>query len=156
MKEIVVKYVVAILIAVMHLLVMLSIVLLKLLNGYSVQEFTTLLGIVAPMFSGYTTSVIAFIIKDRQRLKFESEPVTVVFAAFLFVIPVLFFLTIILLIWLKAYNIGFANFEDFKTVLLSIESIFGVFSGMLLYSLFQKVELPEQGHGVGQQTKEND
>lgn len=138
MKEIKLKYSLGIFLIASHLVVLLSIILLRFLNGFNTDEFTTLLGIVAPMFVGYTTSVISFLIKDRYRLVFESKTVTKTYASFMYIFPAMFVTIILIAIWTKAYNKTFDDFEDFKKFLLIFEALFAGYVGLFVYSVFKK------------------
>ena len=48
------------------------------------------MGIVLPMFSGYTTAIIAYFVKERIALEDASAPVTKTYAAITFAYPFIF------------------------------------------------------------------
>jgi hypothetical protein len=128
-------------------LVVFSIVL-YFLHGFSIEEFTTVIAILVPVFAGHTTSILAFIIKDAQTLEDISPRVNAVYSSFSFLIPLLLVAIVALTIGLKAYNRVFSNFEEFKRFFLLIESLFSAYVGMFVYSLFEKREavgLPRTG-----------
>jgi hypothetical protein len=129
---------------ILHVFVLLSIVLLRFLGGFEKQEFTTLMGVVMPMFSGYTSAIITFIVKDRHVLVDTSQKVTGVYAGLLFGLPTLLVVVISTAIWLQAYKRAFENFEDFKTFVMAFESAFAVYVSVVVYALFEPKALTPQ------------
>ena len=121
-----------------HLFLIGLAIALYFMRGFSIDEFTTVVAIVAPVFAGYTTSIVAFIIKEANVLKDTSAPVNSAYAAMSFAMPSVIVLVLALSIWLKANNRVFDNFEDFKRFLLLVESLFAGYAGMFVYSLFEK------------------
>jgi hypothetical protein len=136
------KYRVGIALVMSYITIILVIVVLRFINGFSTDEFTTLLGLVAPMFSGFTASILAFIVTDRNVSEDTSKPVTGAFILLTLLLPLLFAGLTILAIVLKAFNLAFSDFEDFKRVLIALESMFSVNVGILIYSLFPKKNVP--------------
>lgn len=108
------------------------------LGGFNIDQFTTVVAIIAPVFAGYTTSILAFIIKESQVLKDSTKNVTAAYSSLSFLMPLLLVTVMGLSIVLKAYNKVFEHFEDFKRFLLLVESLFAAFAGMFVYSLFEK------------------
>jgi hypothetical protein len=132
------KYSLGLFLIVSHFGLLISCIIFYFLNGFSIEEFTTVVAIIAPVFAGYTTSILAFIIKDAHVLKDETKRVTPVYSIISFVIPLLLVTIFGLSIGLKAFNKAFADFEDFKRFLILIESMFAAYVGMFVYSLFEK------------------
>ena len=132
------KYGAGVFLIILQLVILGSMVVLRFLNGYSTDEFTTCIGIVTPMFSGYATAVIGFLIKDRNVQQDTSRPVTRTFAALVFTIPFLAMLVICAAIWAQAYRHVFDNFEDFKRFVMVFESAFAVYASMLVYAIFDR------------------
>jgi hypothetical protein len=108
------------------------------MDGFDSDQFTTLLGVIAPMFTGYTTAIVAFIIKDRLVSTDTSPNVTNIFSILFFVFPGIFAAVIAATIWFQAHSLVFPNFETFKRIIIAIESAFAVYIGMFVYSLFEK------------------
>jgi len=124
-----------------HLIVIISLVLLRIIGGFDQEEFSTLLGIIMPMFSGYTTAILFFIIEDRHNInQGGGRPLNFTYRLLAYTFTSLFIAIIVCSIWLQAYNLAFDNFEDFKTFILSIESIFAVYCGYLIYAVFKKIK----------------
>lgn len=132
------KYSLGLFLIASHFCLLIACIVFYFLNGFSIEEFTTVVAIIAPVFAGYTTSIITFIIKDAHVLKDKTKRVTGVYASLSFVIPLLLVLIFGVSIALKAFNLAFENFEDFKRFLTLIESLFAAYVGMFVYSLFEK------------------
>jgi hypothetical protein len=111
---------------------------LFMVNGFDINEFTTVMAVVTPVFAGFTTSIIAFIIKDAKVIEDTTARVSTAYVALTFSLPLLLAAVIALSIGLKTFNLVFANFEDFKRFLLLAETLFSGYVGMFVYSLFDK------------------
>ena len=121
-----------------HFTIVILVVILSLFGGYKFEEMTTTIALIVPMFSVYTTAIIKYIIKNSQRTKAESDFVTKEFAFITFFIPSLFVALLAAITVLKSLNIGFKNFEQFKTMLAICETVFGAYIGLLISSLFHE------------------
>ena len=137
------KYKVGMALVLSHVAIILVIISFRFANGFNTDEFTTLLALVTPMFSGYTASIIAFVVTDRHVAADTSQPVTSVFVALTLLLPLLLAGLTIVAIAVKAYNLVFTDFEDFKRFLIALESIFAVYVGMLIYALFPRQNVSE-------------
>jgi hypothetical protein len=124
----------------LHVAVFMLAVVFRFLGGYDTHEFTTIVGVVLPMFTGYTTAILAYIVKNRNVQQDTSLPVTGVFAFLVTILPTILVLVVCAAIWAQAFKRVFDNFEDFKTFLLSIESAFAIYVSMLVYGLFGRPE----------------
>jgi hypothetical protein len=107
-------------------------------NGFSIDEYTTVLAILTPVFAGYTTSILAFIVNDAEVRTDDSPRVSGIFSFLSFALPSVLITALGLSVTLKAFNEVFGNFEDFKRFLLLMESLFAGYAGMFVYSLFEK------------------
>jgi hypothetical protein len=139
MTETQLKYAIGISMICANLFVLLEIVTLYFLHGFDFDQFGTLLGIVLPMFSGYTASIVAFFISDRTSALDNSEKVTTTYAVLTAVFPLLFVLLISFAILVQSLNRVFSNFSEFRGFLTLIESAFATYLGMLIYSLFKEL-----------------
>ena len=127
-----------------HLIIIISLVLLRIMGGFDQEEFSTLLGIIMPMFSGFTTAILFFIIEDRHNTSQSGgQPLSSAYRFLAFTFTSLFILAITTCVWLQAFNLAFDNFEDFKAFILSVESVFAVYCGYLVYAIFKKIVKPE-------------
>lgn len=133
------KYSIGLFLIFSHLSVIFSIILLRILVGYDKDEFTTIIGIVTPMFAGFTTAIITFIIKDRYNVQSDNNiNVSFAFRLLSYLFPTLFTISILVSTWLEGYNKAFKDFEDFKAFILIMESLFATYSGYFVYTLFEK------------------
>ncbi len=127
-----------------HLAIIVLAVVLRLMNGFTGDEFTTLFAIVTPMFAGYTTAIVASLIAERHVKEDHSKEVTTAFVVITLLLPLVLAVIVAIAIWLKAYSLAFSDFEDFKRFLITIESIFAVYVGMLIYTLFPRQKAPSE------------
>ena len=139
MTERKVKYSVGLFLMTSHFGLLCYVVALYFVGGFDIEEFTTLIAVITPVFTGYTTSIIAFIVKDAKVLADKTDTVSIVYTLMTFTLPLLLVVIMGLAVGLKAHNKVFANFEDFKRFLLLTESLFAAYTGMFVYSLFEKV-----------------
>ncbi len=127
-----------------HSAFILLVVALYVFGGFLFAEMTTAIALMVPMLSIFITAVI----KDfplNSTLKtvpspFVAKEYTLQKVQFIaFFIPS--FLTFLLSasILLKAFNLGFASFEQFKIFLGVSETAFGLYGGFMLSSLAKKV-----------------
>ncbi|WP_431113229.1 hypothetical protein [Variovorax paradoxus] len=125
-------------------------------KGFNIDEFTTVMAVITPVFTGYTTSIVAFIIKDAKTMEDTSARVSGAYVGLSFGMPALLVVMVAVAVGMKAFNYVFANFEDFKRFLLLLESLFAAYAGMFVYSLFER-KPPEdvaragpapEGHGA--------
>ena len=120
-----------------NILVVAAAIALYFLGGFLFDEITTTIALVVPMFSVYTTAIIKSIIANRQESVDSSPPVSGSYVFIAWVFPIVFTLFLVALVFLKAYNIGFASFEQFKAFLIASETIFGAYLGLVLSSMFR-------------------
>ena len=62
------------------------------------------------------------------------------------IFPVVFTAYLISLVLLKSYNVGFSSFEQFKTLLIASETIFGAYIGIVLSSMFHIKQEARKGN----------
>jgi hypothetical protein len=128
--------VVGVFIIVANLVVVGVTLLLYFLGGFLFEELTTTVALLVPMFSVYTTAIIKSFVSHRRQIRDSSPPVTpqYVFVAWLF--PVTFTVYLVALVVMKGFNVGFASFEQFKSLLIASEVMFGVYVGIVLSDMF--------------------
>lgn len=134
------KYKVGMFLVLANLIVILTIATLRFMWGVDGEQFTTLLAVTIPMFSGYSTSIIAFIVSDRYELTDNTKVVSFAFSILSFAFPITFVTLILVATILQANSLVFSNFEDFKSFLLAIESTFATYIGYFIYSMFKPVK----------------
>ena len=120
-----------------HFLVILTAIIFYLMKGFKTSELTTMLAIIVPLFASYTTLISAYLTGPNQSSVEEDTPLNPARVFFSIALPIFFTLFLIAIISLKAFNIGFETFEDFKTLLGISEGIFGVYVGIFIRSLYK-------------------
>lgn len=121
-----------------HFGVLLLVVVLWSLHGFTFPEMTTSIALIAPMFATYTTAIIQYIVKNRNAPKPSSKPVSTGFVFISFLLPAVFLAVLLLMVTFKAFNIAFDGFDQFKIALAICESAFGVYIGKVVSALFKK------------------
>ncbi len=106
-------------------------------GGFLFEEMTTTIALIIPMFSIYTTSIIKYIIANKNKIETELKLINKAYAFIAFAIPLIFVLLILSIVFMKVFNIGFSSFEQFKTMLAISETAFGAYIGLVLTSLFE-------------------
>jgi hypothetical protein len=120
-----------------NMLVVASTIVLFFLNGFLYNEMTTTIALVVPMFSVYTTAIIKSIIANRTNTKDETSIVSPQYVLISWVLPSIFTIYLVVIVFLKAFNVGFASFEQFKGLLVASETIFGTYVGLIVGSMFE-------------------
>lgn len=137
-----VRNAIGILVIVANIAVVLCTLILYFLGGFLYDEMTTTVALIVPMFSVYSTAIIKSIIAKRNVLIDNSPVVSKSFIFVSWLIPVAFIIYLVTLVFLKAFNIGFSTFEQFKGLLVASETIFGAYLGLVIRSMFT-VETPQ-------------
>ena len=136
MTELRLRNQIGILLILCNLLVVASTIILFFLNGFLYDEMTTTIALIVPMFSVYTTAIIKSIIANRTQTKDESAVVSSQYVFISWLFPSIFTMYLVALVFLKAFNIGFSSFEQFKTSIVASEAIFGAYVGLTVSSMF--------------------
>lgn len=144
MTELKLRYSIGIMILLLHLGLFAIIAILFIEGGLSFEQFTTAIAIILPLFAGYATAVVTFIIRDRFRKVDDSNQVTAVFSLLSFVYPLAFFGLLAGAVCLQANGKVFANFEQFKATVTLIDGAFAVYVSSFVYSLFEKIQTHAQ------------
>lgn len=120
--------------------VLLLAVVLYAIGGLLFDEFTTIVAIVSPMFSVYTTAIIKHFMAKAVHKVDRSRRVTPQYALISLFMPVAFSVLIIGSMVFKASNLVFATFEDFKNMVIAAETLFGTYVGSVLAEIFGQTE----------------
>lgn len=136
MTEVQLKTRVGLLLIISHFVTILLIVILYLPGGFLFEEMTTIIALIIPMFSVYTTAIIKYIIDSKHQTETHSKPVTWAYIFIAFAIPSLFVLFLIAIILMKAFNLGFTSFEQLKIMIAVSQIIFGTYIGLVISSMF--------------------
>lgn len=137
MNEYKLKVSVGVFLILSHFLVIVLIVALKIRGGFDYEEMTTAIALIIPMFAAYSTAIIKFFIDnkdvpDEEQLSHVRKP----FVFVTFLIPALFVSSLISVILLRARRIGISDAQQFKQMLGMIETVFGIYIGLLMRSMF--------------------
>lgn len=118
-----------------------SIIWLTLAGGFDGEEFKTTIGLVLPAFAVYSTTIFKSQITQRYKKHSSHRKVSRQFAITALSLCTLFVLSILSLVYMKAFNI-IPNFGEFVLFLTIIETSFAAFLGILIDSLFRKEPKP--------------
>ena len=136
MTERVLKYSVGLFIVFAHFGLLSYLVVLYGLGGFTIDEFTTVLAVVTPVFAGHTATILGFIVGEAKVVEDRTTRMNVAYVCVNFAIPLLLVSILGAGIWAKAHNRVFTNFEELKRFLLLVESVFAVYVGILVNSLY--------------------
>jgi hypothetical protein len=123
-----------------HFAILFLVFALYLADGLTSSELTTSLSIIVPMLGALTGLAVGYVIKVKKKkaMSAASGELSGVYVFTALFLPVLFVLAIAALVLMKAFNRGLSSFDQFKTALAGVETIFGVYTGKVLGSLFEK------------------
>lgn len=137
MNENQLKITIGLSIIISHFLIIILIIFLRLLfKAFLFEEMTTTIALIIPMFSVYTTAIIKYIIANKNITQNEDVEVSRAYAFTSIMIPSIFVFFILFIILLKAFNVGFTSFDQFKIMLVLSETAFGTYVGIILTSMF--------------------
>jgi hypothetical protein len=129
--------IVGVIFIVSHFAVLILVAAFYIARGFTFEEMTTTIAIVAPVFAGYTLIIVRAIMAERTQgntAPQKNERFLFIFLS-LFV-PAVFVLVLVAIICLRAYNVGISSFEQFKTMLALAEGVFAVYLGPIIQALF--------------------
>ncbi|MCA9744425.1 MAG: hypothetical protein H6695_13490 [Deferribacteres bacterium] len=101
-------------------------------------EFTTSIALIFPMFAGYTTAIVRFILQNPENKKTKEINLTGMYAFISFFFPMLLIFSCGGLILLKGNVKALTNFENFKIALAILETIFASYVGLVVTPLFKE------------------
>jgi hypothetical protein len=132
-----IQAIVGVIFIVSHFAVLILVAAFYIARGFTFEEMTTTISIVAPVFAGYTLIIVRAIMAERT----QSDAIPKPKERFLFVflslfVPLVFVSVLVAIICLRAYNVGISSFEQFKTMLALVEGVFAVYLGPIIQSLF--------------------
>jgi predicted tellurium resistance membrane protein TerC len=133
-----------------HLITILTILGLYTLGGFAFDEMTTAVGLVSPMFVAYTSVIASYFARHRFRSASLGKIIEPAFVAMTMAAPALFIFVVLGATMMKAFNIAFASFDEYKTTILGIETVFGVYLGRFMPILFESKSQPQQRETQGE------
>lgn len=139
MTESQLKNYIGIFIMLSHFFIILLLIFLGIrrVGGFSFEEMTTAIALISPMFSLYTTAIIKYVMSNKVYKKLKEKRLSKIYIFISFFLPILFIASLILIIILKAFNIAFSEFEEFKIMLGVNQTAFGAYTALVLSSLFE-------------------
>lgn len=137
-----IQAIVGVIFIVSHFAVLILVAGFYIARGFTFEEMTTTISIIAPVFAGYTMIIVRAIMAERKSEPSQSRE-GFLFAFLSLFVPIVFVVVLVSIICLRAYNVGISSFEQFKTMLALIEGIFAVYLGPVVQSLFSAGKEPE-------------
>lgn len=122
-----------------HVLVPVSVLVMRALGGYSFEETTTAIGLILPFFASHVTMIVNYAnaMQNRYRQTDTSPIVSKLFVMVSFVFPVSLIIFMVTSVVLRAYHLVFEDFEQFKYTFAIAESLFAVYIGTSVITLFR-------------------
>jgi hypothetical protein len=137
-----------------HFLIVVIIIVLYFFNGFLFEEMTTSVALISPVFAVYTTAIVKFFIANQTLTRRKSRKLTSSFITISFAIPSIFVIAVIAITLLKAFNIGFSSYEQYKQLFAILEAVFAIYIGYVISSLFGEISTetvtttPAKGDGA--------
>ena len=107
-------------------------------HGLTFEELTTTIALILPMFAVHTAAIAKYFTTHRTAVADESPKVNGTFAFLAFLMPVLFALYLAGVLLARGFGIAFVAPEQLKWAIGLAETIFAVYLGIFLGSLFEE------------------
>jgi hypothetical protein len=104
-------------------------------HGFHFDELTTSISLMAPLFASYTTVIIRDMLQETIVVNDRPANSALVFITFFLVSA--FGIYLFVLVSVKAFNLGFGEFDQFKILLAISETVFGVYIGQIISSTYK-------------------
>jgi hypothetical protein len=110
---------------------------------------TSTLAVFLPITSVYASAIIKDIVTNREVLKHKRATYSLSFALVSCVLTAVFIVYFIIIIYIKAYNRGIADFDQFKSLLILGETIFAAYVGQIVHAIFDPSTIaPQDGNAT--------
>jgi hypothetical protein len=136
MKQCVLKSVVSSIILIGHFSIIMLILEMYFRGGFTFSEATTAISVFLPITSVYTSTIIKDIIANKEIDQRTQKRYSLGFALISCIITLMFIIYLVTIIIVKAYNLGIADFEQFKALLILGETIFAAYIGQIVHAMF--------------------
>ena len=136
MKQYVLKSIVSSMILVGHFSIIILILVMYFRSGFTFSEATTTISIFLPITSVYTSAIIKDIIANKEIDQRTQKKYSLGFALISCIITLMFIIYLLTIIIVKAYNLGIADFDQFKALLVLGETIFAAYVGQIVHAMF--------------------
>lgn len=139
MNEIKLKNQVSLFLIISQFLLVGLIFLCQLLGGFTFSEFTDSLALMLPMITVYTSGMVKYIISNKNNSTPPNNPTQInkTFVFLTWFLIGLFVFSLFGIIILAALNY-ISDFDQFKTLLATIETLFAAFTGSVISALIDK------------------
>jgi hypothetical protein len=127
-----------------HFIVFIVVMIVSAIGGMDFSETTTSVALIAPMYAAYTTAIIRFIIDNKRKRAVKSPAVTKAYTFISFFIPALFTGAIIIIVVLRGFRIWIRDPDMYKYLIGAMETIFGIYAGLILRDMFEIKEKSEK------------
>ncbi|MGH9826837.1 MAG: hypothetical protein ACREDR_26720, partial [Blastocatellia bacterium] len=114
MKQYVLKSIISTLILVGHFSIIILILVMYFRGGFTFSETTTTVSIFLPITSVYTSAIIKDIIANKEIDQRTQKKYSLSFVLVSCLITLMFIFYLIMIVVIKAYNLGIADFDQFK------------------------------------------
>jgi hypothetical protein len=136
MKQHALKAIVSSIILIGHFATLVLILVMYLRSGFTFSEATTTISIFLPITSVYTSAIVKDVITTRENRRHSKKKYSIGFVLLSCTITLLFMVYILAIIVIKAYNLGIADFGQFKALLLLGETVFAAYIGQIVHAMF--------------------
>lgn len=139
MKEYQLKNRLGIFIFIGHFALVILVIIIHFIGWFDFPKMLASLEIIIPLFAAYTTIILKFFISTKNKnIKASKKIISPQFVFISFFLPSILMLFIATTVILKGIGLVFDSFEQFRTTLALSESVFGVYLGQVIFSLFEK------------------
>jgi hypothetical protein len=136
MKQYVLKSIVSSIILVGHFSIIILILVMYFRSGFTFPEATTAISVFLPITSVYTSTIIKDIIANKEIDQRTQKRYSMGFALISCTLTLMFIIYLLTIIVVKAYNLGIADFEQFKALLILGETVFAAYVGQIVHAMF--------------------
>ena len=136
MKQYVLKSVVSSIILIGHFSIIILILVMYFRGGFTFSEATTTISVFLPITSVYTSTIIKDIIANKELNQRTQKRYSLGFVLISCIISLMFIIYLLTIIIVKAYNLGIADFDQFKVLLVLGETIFAAYVGQIVHAMF--------------------
>jgi hypothetical protein len=108
-------------------------------TGFTFDEMTTTIALIIPMLGVYIPPLYKYFYDQRLSSQLSNQGDRNLSASYIFTVllfPSFLILLLIASIMLKALNVRFSSFEEFKGMLTIIQFLFGAYAMQLITRLF--------------------
>ena len=115
MKQYVLKSIVSSIILIGHFSIIILILVMYFRSGFTFSEATSTISIFLPITSVYTSAIVKDIIVNREIDQRTHKTYSLGFVIISCTITLMFIVYLLTIVVVKAYNLGIADFDQFKT-----------------------------------------